>query len=328
VTVAAAGSTSAASVQSTGTITPTNATDLISGTIAVSLSGGTANNFSVTGLTASQFTAAFNANTTFSSQGITATVNTGTGVITIKGPVSGIGGSVTFTSNLTSTTAAGVTDAAPVAASGTAAVDGRSLESIVLSTLPTTVAGTLTIGVGTGAQTSITVNAGTTGSQLAAQINANTTFQNANIVASYSSTTGTLSIYGPAGTGSTLNFTGSALTQTTKATPGAGVNFTDQSINTLTASNASAVLTSLTSAIADVAYQRGILGANINQLNAAAGVANTANVNLTSASNAIQATNYGQATSDLAKYEVLSQTGISALAQANTVQQEILKLLQ
>ena len=328
VTVAAAGSTSAASVQSTGTITPTNATDLISGTIAVSLSGGTANNFSVTGLTAAQFAAAFNANTTFSSQGITATVNTGTGVITIKGPVSGIGGSVTFTSNLTSTTSAGVSDTAPVAASGTAAVDGRSLETITLSTLPTTVAGTLNIGVGTGAQTSLTVTAGTTGSQLAAQINSNATFQNANIVASYSSTTGTLSIYGPSGTGSTLNFTGSALTQTTKATPGAGVNFTDQSINTLTSSNASSVLIALTTAIGDVAYQRGILGANINQLNAAAGVANTANVNLTSASNAIQATNYGQATSDLAKYEVLSQTGISALAQANTVQQEILKLLQ
>ena len=106
------------------------------------------------------------------------------------------------------------------------------------------------------------------------------------------------------------------------------MDFTAAAINTLTATSAPTVLTSLTSAIQDVAYQRGILGANINQLTAAAGVANTAEVNLTSASNAIQATNYGQATSDLAKYEVLSQTGISALAQANTVQQEILKLLQ
>jgi flagellin len=30
----------------------------------------------------------------------------------------------------------------------------------------------------------------------------------------------------------------------------------------------------------------------------------------------------------MAKYQVLSQTGISALAQANTAQQEILKLMQ
>ena len=47
-----------------------------------------------------------------------------------------------------------------------------------------------------------------------------------------------------------------------------------------------------------------------------------------SAESAIRSTNYGQATSDLAKFQVLSQTGISALAQANSVQQEILKLLQ
>ena len=50
-------------------------------------------------------------------------------------------------------------------------------------------------------------------------------------------------------------------------------------------------------------------------------------VNLTSAESDT-ATNYGQATSDLAKYQVLSQTGISALAQANSVQQEVLKLVQ
>ena len=41
-----------------------------------------------------------------------------------------------------------------------------------------------------------------------------------------------------------------------------------------------------------------------------------------------RATNYGQATSDMAKYKVLSQTGIAALSQANAVQQDVLKLLQ
>ncbi len=81
-------------------------------------------------------------------------------------------------------------------------------------------------------------------------------------------------------------------------------------------------------AIADVANQRGAIGANINQLNAAANVASSEEVNLSSAESNIRSTNYGQATSDLAKYQVLSQTGISALAQANSVQQEILKLLQ
>jgi flagellin len=51
-------------------------------------------------------------------------------------------------------------------------------------------------------------------------------------------------------------------------------------------------------------------------------------VNVASAENSITATDYGAATSNLSKYEILSQTGISALAQANSVQQEVLKLLQ
>ena len=91
---------------------------------------------------------------------------------------------------------------------------------------------------------------------------------------------------------------------------------------------AGSALTDVTAAIAAVAAQRGTIGASINQLTAASNVASTEQVNLSSAESNIRSTNYGQATSDLAKYQVLSQTGISALAQANSVQQEILKLLQ
>ncbi|MCU1323703.1 MAG: flagellin [Acidobacteriaceae bacterium] len=91
---------------------------------------------------------------------------------------------------------------------------------------------------------------------------------------------------------------------------------------------AASALTDITAAIAAVAAQRGTIGASINQLNAAANVASAESVNLSSAEASIRSTNYGQATSDLAKFQVLSQTGISALAQANSVQQEILKLLQ
>jgi len=84
----------------------------------------------------------------------------------------------------------------------------------------------------------------------------------------------------------------------------------------------------VTTAIGDVAYQRGIIGADVNQLNAAANVASSESVNLTSASSSVMSTDYGQATSAMASEQVLSQTGISALAQANSVQQEVLKLLQ
>jgi flagellin len=98
--------------------------------------------------------------------------------------------------------------------------------------------------------------------------------------------------------------------------------------NLATQASAKLALGVITTAIGDVSAQRGALGANINQLNAAANVASSEEVNLSSAQSSILSTNYGQATSDLAKYQVLSQTGISALAQANSTQQEILKLLQ
>jgi len=87
-------------------------------------------------------------------------------------------------------------------------------------------------------------------------------------------------------------------------------------------------LTAVTSAISDVAYQRGVMGANMNQLTAASNVASTESENLSAAQSNIQSTDYGQATTNMAKYQVLSQTGIAALAQANSVQQEVLKLLQ
>jgi flagellin len=109
---------------------------------------------------------------------------------------------------------------------------------------------------------------------------------------------------------------------------GQGIDFTQASDATLTAATAATVLTQSTSAIADVAFQRGIIGADINELNSASAVASSESVNLTTAQSSILSTNYGQATSALANYQVLSQTGISALAQANTVQQEVLKLLQ
>lgn len=119
-----------------------------------------------------------------------------------------------------------------------------------------------------------------------------------------------------------------ALTKASIGTATGGGAGVDLSASTLTAAGAAAELAKITTAIADVANQRGTIGANINQLNAASSVASSEQVNLSAAESNIRSTNYGQATSDLAKFQVLSQTGISALAQANSVQQEILKLLQ
>jgi flagellin len=84
----------------------------------------------------------------------------------------------------------------------------------------------------------------------------------------------------------------------------------------------------INSAIADVAAMDGYLGAQINTLNSISQVMSTQQENVVSAQNAIQATDYASATSNMSKYEILSQTGIAALAQANSVEQEVTKLLQ
>jgi len=95
--------------------------------------------------------------------------------------------------------------------------------------------------------------------------------------------------------------------------------------NQIDAQNALSVLNS---AITYVAAQDGYLGAQINTLNSISQVVSTQQTNVTAAQNAIQATDYASATSNMSKYEILSQTGIAALAQANSVQQEVTKLLQ
>jgi flagellin len=109
-------------------------------------------------------------------------------------------------------------------------------------------------------------------------------------------------------------------------TPAAGQ---DLSTTDLTSNaNASTALTDVYTAIQNVAAERGYIGSQINTLNAVSNVESTENTNVTSAENSVMATDYASATSNLSKYEILSQTGISALAQANSMQQMVTKLLQ
>jgi flagellin len=95
-----------------------------------------------------------------------------------------------------------------------------------------------------------------------------------------------------------------------------------------TPGDAQSALSVLNDAVSYVAAQDGYIGAQINTLNAIGQVMSTQQENIVSAQNAVQATDYASATSNMSKYEVLSQTGIAALAQANSVQQEVTKLLQ
>ena len=131
---------------------------------------------------------------------------------------------------------------------------------------------------------------------------------------------------GTTNTGLTSDLTGSTGVATISYTDNAGASLSTTDLTNQT--NAEAALTSLNASITDVAAQDGYIGAQINTLNAVSSVLSTQSENVTSAQNAVQATDYAAATSNMSKYEILSQTGISALAQANSMQQEVTKLLQ
>jgi flagellin len=122
--------------------------------------------------------------------------------------------------------------------------------------------------------------------------------------------------------------TGASATATISYTTSNGTDLTAAGLDLTSQANAESTLTALNSAISNVAAQDGYIGAQINTLNAVSQVLSTQQQNVVSAQNAVQATDYAAASSNMSKYEILSQTGISALAQANSVQQEVTKLLQ
>jgi flagellin len=92
--------------------------------------------------------------------------------------------------------------------------------------------------------------------------------------------------------------------------------------------NAQKALTQVNLAIGQVAALRGNIGANINQLSAAANVMSTQSQNLKSAMSGITDADVATTVANMTKYNILQSTGMAALQQANQSQQSVLKLLQ
>lgn len=142
----------------------------------------------------------------------------------------------------------------------------------------------------------------------------------------------------PAGTGSNVfsvylgdgtSSGASHIDVTLSAFSSAALNGTDLTGDSLsTAAGAKAALTDINAAISSVAALRGSIGAGINRLQAATNVINNQTQNLTTAEDGVRSADIGQEVANLTKYNILSSTGISALAQANQMQQSVLKLLQ
>jgi flagellin len=88
------------------------------------------------------------------------------------------------------------------------------------------------------------------------------------------------------------------------------------------------VLISIDDALQQLATSSAQLGAYQNRFQAAITGLTTNSTNLTSARSQIQDTDYAQATSQLSKAQILQQASTAMVAQANTIPQNILTLLQ
>jgi flagellin len=96
----------------------------------------------------------------------------------------------------------------------------------------------------------------------------------------------------------------------------------------LNITNAQAVLNELGEALNTVATMRGNIGAGMNRLQYAVNVIAAQSQNTTAAESAIRDANIAEEVSNMTKYQILAQSGIAALAQANSNSQTVLSLLR
>jgi len=127
-----------------------------------------------------------------------------------------------------------------------------------------------------------------------------------------------------ANSSSTITDTVGALSTTVLGLTTGGTN---TSLAGTDGSGAQTALTAIDAAIQTVANDRGTIGASVNRLNDASAVMTTQVQNLTAAENNIMAADIPSTISNLSRESVLNQTGMAALAQANSQESSILALL-
>jgi flagellin len=105
-----------------------------------------------------------------------------------------------------------------------------------------------------------------------------------------------------------------------------GLGLTGAAVDTTT--NATAALALIQTAIANLGNVQGAVGAGENLLNYATNLANSQITNLTASESSIKDANVAAEAANLAKAQTLQQSSIAALAQANSMPEALLKLLQ
>jgi flagellin len=143
----------------------------------------------------------------------------------------------------------------------------------------------------------------------------------------------TLSVYVGGGLGNNGAQIGSATESVDLS--GGTVDATGLAITSITGLNGSstsgdfqAAIASIASAVASLGTVQGTVGAGINQLNFAVGLAQSQVTNYAADESGIRDADMATEASNLSKSQVLVQSSIAAMAQANQIPQAVLKLLQ
>ncbi|PMS37497.1 flagellin [Trinickia symbiotica] len=100
------------------------------------------------------------------------------------------------------------------------------------------------------------------------------------------------------------------------------------SVDVSTTSGAQNAITAIDAALTQISTFQATLGATQNTFQAAITNTQTESTNLTASESQIVGADFAQETANLSKAQVLQQAGISVLAQANSLPQQVLKLLQ
>ena len=207
----------------------------------------------------------------------------------------------------------GVTAGAYVATAGdtgTFTINGVTTSAVTLTGTQSTDLATVAAAINqvSASDGGVIATVGTTGG-----INLSSTTSGQTVTAAYTAGTGTETIatFGLAATGTT----GTAASYLSTA-----------DVSTVDDSNL--VLTQIDAALQQVAQTGAQLGAYQNRFQAAITGLNTDSTNLSAARSAIQDTDYASATSALSKAQILQQASTAMVAQANTIPQNVLTLLQ
>jgi len=100
------------------------------------------------------------------------------------------------------------------------------------------------------------------------------------------------------------------------------------SVSLSDSSSAQSALTTIKGAIGAISNMRASIGSGINRLQSAVSVLQTQSTNTQAAQSTIEDANTAQEIANLSKYQILSQTGVAALSQANSSSQSVLSLLR